>query len=356
MNLSLLKKMLPGLVPLLIFILADEIWGTMVGLYVALGTGIAEFLFYYIKDKIIDRFILLDTLLLIALGAISILFENDLFFKIKPALIEAILLSVIAFSLWGPRNILMSMSQRYMGEIHLDPVQEKSMRNNMVAIFWITVIHIILVLFSAFYMSKEAWFFISGGLYYIFFASFFVFILLKNRIINRRYKNEEWFPIVNNEGKVTGKAPRSVCHDGKSFLLHPVVHLHIFNRSGKLYLQKRSMKKDIQPGKWDTSVGGHISPGESVADALIRETREELGLNGFTPQFLGSYIWESPRERELVNSFYTITDEIPVIDRDEIEEGRFWSLQEIRNNIGKGIFTPNFEHEFKYFLNLNPPN
>ena len=348
--------MLPGLVPLLIFILADEIWGTMVGLYVALGTGIAEFLFYYIKDKIIDRFILLDTLLLIALGAISILFENDLFFKIKPALIEAILLSVIAFSLWGPRNILMSMSQRYMGEIHLDPVQEKSMRNNMVAIFWITVIHIILVLFSAFYMSKEAWFFISGGLYYIFFASFFVFILLKNRIINRRYKNEEWFPIVNNEGKVTGKAPRSVCHDGKSFLLHPVVHLHIFNRSGKLYLQKRSMKKDIQPGKWDTSVGGHISPGESVADALIRETREELGLNGFTPQFLGSYIWESPRERELVNSFYTITDEIPVIDRDEIEEGRFWSLQEIRNNIGKGIFTPNFEHEFKYFLNLNPPN
>ena len=93
--------MLPGLVPLLIFILADEIWGTMVGLYVALGFGIAEFLFYYIKDKIIDRFILLDTLLLIVLGAISIVFENDLFFKIKPALIEAILLAVIAFSLWG---------------------------------------------------------------------------------------------------------------------------------------------------------------------------------------------------------------------------------------------------------------
>ena len=71
--------------------------------------------------------------------------------------------------------------------------------------------------------------------------------------------------VVNSEGKVTGKAPRSVCHDGKSFLLHPVVHLHIFNRSGKLYLQKRSMKKDTQPGKWDTSVGGHIGIGESVA-------------------------------------------------------------------------------------------
>jgi intracellular septation protein A len=152
MNLSLLKKMLPGLIPLLIFILADEIWGTMVGLYVAIGSGIAEFLFYYIKDKTTDRFILLDTLLLIVLGAISVAFENDLFFKIKPALIEAILLSVIAFSLWGPKNILMAMSKRYMGEIHLDPGQERSMRNNMLAVFWITVLHIILVLLSAFYM------------------------------------------------------------------------------------------------------------------------------------------------------------------------------------------------------------
>jgi isopentenyldiphosphate isomerase len=355
MNLSLLKKMLPGLVPLLIFILADEIWGTMVGLYVALGFGIAEFLFYYIKDKIIDRFILLDTLLLIVLGAISIIFENDLFFKIKPALIEAILLAVIAFSLWGPRNILLAMSERYMGEMHLDSSLEKSMRTNMLAIFWITVFHVILVLLSAFYMSKEAWFFISGGLYYIFFGLFFAFMLLKNRLMNRRYKNEEWFPVVNDEGKVTGKAPRSVCHDGKSLLLHPVVHLHIFDRSGKLYLQKRSMKKDTQPGKWDTSVGGHISIGESVNAALLRETREELGLNSFTPQFVGSYIWESPRERELVNSFSTVTRQLLKINRDEIDEGRFWSLQEIKNNLGKEIFTPNFEHEFRLFF-ANPYN
>ena len=350
MNLTLLKKMLPGLVPLLIFIVADEIWGTRIGLYVALGTGIAEFLFYYIKDKVADRFILLDTLLLIVLGAISIIFENDLFFKIKPALIEAILLAVIAFSLWGPRNILMDMSHRFMGEIRLNEEQEKSMRINMIAVFWMTAFHILLVLYSAFFMSKEAWFFISGGLYYILFGILFGFIVLKARLINRRYKNGEWFPVVNTAGMVTGKAPRRVCHDGKSFLLHPVVHLHIFNASGKLYLQKRSMKKDTQPGKWDTSVGGHIGLGESVAVALARETREELGLAGLNPQFLASYIWESKVEKELVNSFTAITSQVPSIDHDEIDEGRFWSLQEIKNNLGKEIFTPNFEHEFNAYL------
>lgn len=350
MKIPILKKMLPGLIPLVIFILADEIWGTMVGLYVALGFGIAEFLFYLIKDRIVDRFILLDTLLLVALGAVSLIFENDIFFKVKPALIEAILLAVIAFSLWGPTNIMMKMSERYTGNMKLDASQEKSLRNNMLVVFWITVVHIGLVMVSAFYMSKEAWLFISGGLYYIFFGLFFGFMVIRNRMMSRKFANEEWFPVVDTSGRVTGTAPRRVCHDGKSFLLHPVVHLHLFNKSGRLYLQKRSVTKDTQPGKWDTSVGGHIGPGESVADALYREAMEELGIKGFNPVFLGSYVWESTREKELVNSFCTVNDSVPAINRDEIDEGRYWSLGEIRENLGKKIFTPNFENEFSKFL------
>ena len=348
MNLSLLKKLLPGLLPLFIFILADEVWGTQVGLYVALGFGIGEFLFYYIRDKKIDRFILLDTGLLLVLGVVSIALENDLFFKIKPALIEFILLIIIAISLRGPRNLIMAMSKRYMGEIQLNADQEKAMRINMIAMFWITLAHIILVLYSAEYMSKEAWVFISGGLYYIFFAAYFLILWSINRIKIMLFKNVEWFPVVTEDGKLIGKAPRSVCHDGKSMLLHPVVHLHLFNNEGKIFLQKRSIKKDIQPGKWDTSVGGHIAPGETIEDALLREAREEIGLRNFQPQFINKYVWESLWEKELVFSFVTVSDFRPVIDRDEIDEGKFWSIDEVRRTIGKGIFTPNFENEFGF--------
>jgi isopentenyldiphosphate isomerase/intracellular septation protein A len=346
MNFSLFKKLLPGLIPLLIFIVADEIWGTKVGLIVALGIGIAELGFYWIKDKKIDSFIILDTALLLVLGIVSLALENDIFFKIKPALIELILLVIIAFSLWGPRNLIMAMSQRYMGELELNKGQERMMRINMLVMFWITAVHIILVLYSAEYMSKEAWAFISGGLYYILFGIWFAGLWGFNRIKAYRLRNEEWFPIVNEEGIVTGSAPRSVCHDGKSKLLHPVVHLHIFNKEGKIFLQKRSANKDIQPGKWDTSVGGHVSPGESVENALHREALEEVGLRDLQVQFIHKYLWESSRERELVFSFLTVTDKIPVINRDEIDEGKFWSVDEIAGNIGKEIFTPNFEHEF----------
>jgi isopentenyldiphosphate isomerase len=160
-------------------------------------------------------------------------------------------------------------------------------------------------------------------------------------------KSIEMFPIVDENGNTIGEAPRTVCHDGKSMLLHPVVHLHVFNSKGELFLQKRSITKDIQPGKWDTSVGGHVSPGESVEDALKREAFEELNLTEFVPFLITRYVWESKKERELVNSFKTVTDDVPRVEKDEIDEGRYWSLQEIRDNIGKGIFTPNFENEFK---------
>ncbi len=164
---------------------------------------------------------------------------------------------------------------------------------------------------------------------------------------------EEIFPLVDEEGNVIGEAARSVCHDGKSMLLHPVVHLHVFNFLGELYLQKRSMTKDIQPGKWDTSVGGHIAPGESVEAALMRESREELGLSGFKPEYIGKYIWQSSRERELVYSFRTITGDIPVPDKNELGDGRFWSIKEITTATGKDVFTPNFENELlKFFPDL----
>lgn len=158
---------------------------------------------------------------------------------------------------------------------------------------------------------------------------------------------EEWFPVVDEDGNTIGKALRSVCHDGKSMLLHPVIHLHLFNTKGELYLQKRAKTKDIQPGKWDTSVGGHVSPGETTLESLIREASEELGLNDFEPIFKGKYIWESSRERELVNSFFAVSDQPPVINRSEIDEGKYWQLKEIEDNIGKEVFTPNFEYEFR---------
>lgn len=160
---------------------------------------------------------------------------------------------------------------------------------------------------------------------------------------------QEIFPIVDDEGTVIGSATRGECHSG-SRLLHPVVHLHVFNSQGQVYLQRRPLWKDIQPGKWDTAVGGHIDYGESPSDALRREVREELGIKDFTPVSIGKYVFESQRERELVYVNSTIYDGEISPSSEELDGGRFWTFDEIRAAIGKEVLTPNFESEFRRFF------
>ena len=160
----------------------------------------------------------------------------------------------------------------------------------------------------------------------------------------KKDNNEEIFPVVDENGKTVGKATRGECHSG-SKLLHPVVHLHLFDSSGRIYLQQRPLWKDIQPGKWDTAVGGHIDYGETVEAALRRETQEELGLTDLSVEFLLKYVFESERERELVHVFRATYDG-DVRPSEELDGGRFWSLDELRESFGKGVLTPNFEQEY----------
>lgn len=159
----------------------------------------------------------------------------------------------------------------------------------------------------------------------------------------------ELLPIVDENGNTIGKTTRSEAH-GPKRPLHPVVHLHLFNSQGKLYLQRRPLWKDVQPGKWDTATGGHVGYGESISNALMREVSEELGITGYTPSFLGKYVFESNVERELVHVFSTTFDGEVHPNDEELDGGRFWLPEEINNAMGKGVLTPNFESEYKRFF------
>ncbi len=348
---QLLKKLLPGFIPLFVFIAADEIWGTKIGLFVAIGVGVAELLYVGFKDKRFDKFILFDTLLLVVLGVVSILLNNDIFFKLKPGLIELILVAVLAISAFSKVNIIGLMGQRYMKDVSFNNVQMTQMRKSMKYLFFIFAGHTILVFYATFFMSKGAWAFISGGLFYILFGAYFLFELYRQRKKQKELANEEWVPLVDEKGKVIGQAPRSEVHNG-SKLLHPVVHLHVINRNKAILLQKRPITKDIQPGRWDTAVGGHISAGETLEQALKKEAFEEIGLVDFSAKLHKMYVFESEVEKELIYMFITFDYKNYHVHSDEVEEARFWTRKQIENNLGEGIFTPNFESEFLLLKNL----
>lgn len=190
-----------------------------------------------------------------------------------------------------------------------------------------------------------------------FWSIFFIFCTFAGeKVTMMNHDNmEERFPVVDATGMVIGCATRGECHSG-SHLLHPVVHLHVFNSRGEVYLQKRPEWKDIQPGKWDTAVGGHVDYGETPEEALMREVREELGITDFVLERLGMYVFDSQRESELVYVNRTVYDGAVNPSADELAGGRFWTLDEIRKAMGKQILTPNFESEFQRFFLKNTLN
>jgi isopentenyl-diphosphate delta-isomerase type 1 len=160
--------------------------------------------------------------------------------------------------------------------------------------------------------------------------------------------SEEVFDIVDEQDRVIGQAPRSRCH-GNPALIHRVAHVLVVNGKGELLLQKRSMSKDVQPGRWDTSVGGHLNPGESYRAGAIREMREELGIVSGDVVFLYAYQLRNEYESENVATFLLRYDGMIRPDPEEIEEVRSFSPGEIEDLLGKGFFTPNFEQEWAMF-------
>jgi isopentenyl-diphosphate delta-isomerase type 1 len=160
---------------------------------------------------------------------------------------------------------------------------------------------------------------------------------------------EEFLEIVDNEGRTTGYARRSEVH-GNPSLLHKVVHVLVFNDEGRLLLQKRSQNKDVAPGKWDTSVGGHISPSEDLIAAAKREMEEELGIVPEDIKPVYSYIHSNHYESELVFT-HSCTHNGPFsFNKEEIDEVLFWKIEDIKKAIGSGILSDNFESEITKYL------
>lgn len=150
--------------------------------------------------------------------------------------------------------------------------------------------------------------------------------------------NEEILDIVDGEtDEVTGQAPRSLCH-GHPELVHRVVHVLVFHPDGRLLLQKRAATRQVQPGKWDMSVGGHLSAGESYEQAVLREMREELGiavsLSGLKHLF--DFKLRSSFESENVRVFSFVSPGPFAFQKEEIDEVAFFDADTLRRRLASG--------------------
>jgi isopentenyl-diphosphate delta-isomerase type 1 len=145
---------------------------------------------------------------------------------------------------------------------------------------------------------------------------------------------EEIFDVVDERDEVIDHQPRSEVH--RRGLMHRATHVLVFNQRGQVFLQKRSMKKDRQPGVWDSSASGHVDSGEDYDACAMRELQEEIGLRlDSAPQRLFKLAASPQTDQEHVWVYRAEAEGPFRLNAEEIDQGGWFAPEEVGRWMGQ---------------------
>ena len=158
---------------------------------------------------------------------------------------------------------------------------------------------------------------------------------------------DEIVSLVDERNRVTGSATRRRVRAER--LLHRATYIFVFAGDGRLYLQRRTVTKDMYPGYWDAAAGGVLVSGESYDASALREAAEELGIRGVPLLGHFDFYYEDPANR-VWGRVYTCEYEGPFEwQPEEVAEGRFVTVEEILAGRYQPL-TPDTLHALRLYL------
>lgn len=260
--LSLLKTLATGFIPLLAYILADLVFGETIGLFVGLGIGILEFAISFAREKKADLFLAADTLLLAAMGALSLGLRNQLFFRLKPAVMEGIVAVSMAILLFLPPEALKAYLGHQVRGLELGEGSLPALKRSLRLMVSVLFLHAALTAWAALAASTAVWGFVSGGLLYLMLGGAFAWQWVAAR--RRRPRAGGGAPH-GTPLAASGAAPSTAAPLSWSLLL--------FDEHGLLYAAR---DPSGEPALWDSPLRGR-----APAAALEASIGQALAALGF---------------------------------------------------------------------------
>lgn len=153
--------------------------------------------------------------------------------------------------------------------------------------------------------------------------------------------------LVDEKDQVLGEVETNEAHE--KGVLHRTVHIFIANKERELFCRQRSFKKKVYPGYWSTSVGVHVLPGEGYEETAKRGLTNTLGID-CELEFIGKSRIKDEFENEISATFVGYTDEDMKFNPDEIEGGRFLTVDEIRKLSETQNTTPHLMQALEHYL------
>jgi 8-oxo-dGTP pyrophosphatase MutT (NUDIX family) len=163
---------------------------------------------------------------------------------------------------------------------------------------------------------------------------------------------DEIVAIVDEQNRVVGSATRREMRARR--VLHRACYILVFSSKGELFLQQRTLTKDVYPGYYDPTSGGVVLAGESYDESARRELEEELGIRGVPLQPLFDLYFEDAAVRVWGRAYSCVYDGPVVLQAEEVAGGRFLPVEEILRLAGSKPFTPDGLHVLKLYQERGP--
>ena len=334
--------------PLLLFLVIDEIWGLDLAWKTSFPIAFLIVIFIYYKYNQIFIWNLVFTFMFMGIGIVTSL--KSLF--TIPQTLNGVEDKIVVLTFVLLFVIFRKQVQKLILKVMPRLLPMSNNFNELYRVFWylfIVLAFYILAKLTIDYTQPKnsAFYFQILQTCFIGFIGAISFIeIIRVYIIRLKLVREEWWPIVTTQGKIIGSIQHLTSIKDEKKYLHPIIRVLLID-NGMIFMQKRTSEDLIFPGFWDSAISNHVRMGETIEQCIERTTEERYALKGLKYMYLSNYISETPKEKHY--SFLFVSCQLEEINPNPtfIEQTKWWTQQQIEENLEKGIFTKNFEIEYE---------
>ena len=334
--------------PLIVFMVVNDFWDLKTAWVATLPVIFVLFLYiFFFYRKIVQWFVFSVFVVFVVGSVISFFPVEKLPSRIGDVALESAVLIFFILSLIFRKPVETMLNQR---KSKLPPMVNNL--NEMFRMLWMLgavifiYIHAYLVTASLQVSNLDYTLRFIHDAYLVLFLFVVFYELIRVTLIRVKLFREEWWPILNEKGKMIGSIHNKTSLSGPTKYIHPIIRVMLIE-DNRIFLQKRCQQDLVYPGYWDTALSNHVKVNETVEQCISRTANERYGIKDLKPIFLSNYMHETDFEYHY--AFLFVACKLPELEhnKDYIDHAKWWTVQQIEDNLSTDIFTENFLSEFE---------
>lgn len=338
------------LFPLLLFLIIDDFWGMNTAWKISFPVALSMVLYVYYFYERIFKWHIIFTFMFVSICLIA---GSEILFSLPP-IIKHLSFEIVVFSFLLVFILFRKQIQHLISGYMSKLIPMTNNYDEMYRFIW--MVFLVLVSFISVHIilnysteNSDTSLRMLQYVYVSVLTFLMVYEMLRVQIVRAKLLKEEWWPIVSEQGKIVGSIQHLTSLSDENKYIHPVVRVMLIDK-GRVLLQKRTSDDTAHSGMWDTAISNHVKVGENIEQCVDRTAKERYSLEGLKYMHLSNYTLEVSNEFHYAFLFVScqLMDFTPNLKF--IDQTKWWTQQQIEDNLDSGIFTENFKIEYDLLL------